>query len=185
MSDCCPGEARTYISLSNFSVAGNNNNSPSRMVKFDMPSLDSQNSEEIPTCCDVMKTVEEGQVVQEDNPLDKSVQCQSGEDLFDVDFWEKLTKLLEYLQKLENNNTGDHEVLGTFSLERLASEGSKWRNLLRKSVSNVLRIHNAIAENTQERGQDRGQDRGQERGQDRGLSEKEQGESSLHFEIFI
>ena len=136
------------------------------MVKFDMPSFDSQNSEEIPV-----------QVVHEDNPLDKSVQCQSGEDLFDVDFWEKLSKLLEYLQKLENNNTGDHEVLGTFSLERLASEGSKWRNLLRKSVSNVLRIHNAIAENTQERGQDRGQDRG--------LSEKEQGEPSLHFEIFL
>lgn len=145
----------------------NNNNSPSRMVKFDMPSFDSQNSEEIPTCCDVMKTVEEVEGVEEDNPLDKSVQCQSGQDLFDVDFWEKLNKLLECLQKLENNNSGDHEVLGTFSLERLASEGSKWRNLLRKSVSNVVRIHNTIAENTQELGQ--------ELGQDSGLSDKEQG----------
>ena len=66
------------------------------------------------------------------------------------------------MQKLENNNTGDHEVLGTFSLERLASEGNKWRNLLRKSVSNVVRIQNTISE-----------------GQNRGLSDKEQGEPSL------
>ena len=143
------------------------------MVKFDMPSFDSQNSEEIPTCCDVMKTVEEVEVVQEDNPLDKSVQCQSGEDLFDVDFWEKLTKLLEYLQKLENNNTGDHEVLDTFSRERLAREGNKWRNILRKSVSNVVRIQNIISENTQERGQ--------VGGQDTEISDKEQGEPSLRY----
>ena len=129
------------------------------MVKFDMPSFDSQNSEEIPTFCDVMKTVDEVEV-QEDNPLDKSVQCQSGEDLFDLDFWKKLNHLLEYLQKLENNRTGDHEVMGTFSLERLASEGNKWRNILRKSVSNVVRIQNTISENTQ----------------GRGLSDREQGE---------
>ena len=124
-----------------------------------MPSFDSQNSEEIPTFCDVMKTVDEVEV-QEDNPLDKSVQCQSGEDLFDLDFWKKLNHLLEYLQKLENNRTGDHEVMGTFSLERLASEGNKWRNILRKSVSNVVRIQNTISENTQ----------------GRGLSDREQGE---------
>ena len=124
-----------------------------------MPSFDSQNSEEIPTFCDVMKTVDEVEV-QEDNPLDKSVQCQSGEDLFDLDFWKKLNHLLEYLQKLENNRTGDHEVMGTFSLERLASEGNKWRNILRKSVSNVVRIQNIISENTQ----------------GRGLSDREQGE---------
>ena len=130
------------------------------MVKFDMPSFDSQNSEEIPTFCDVMKTVDEVEVIQEDNPLDKSVQCQSGEDLFDLDFWKKLNHLLEYLQKLENNRTGDHEVMGTFSLERLASEGNKWRNILRKSVSNVVRIQNTISENTQ----------------GRGLSDREQGE---------
>ena len=138
------------------------------MVKFDMPSFDSQNSEEIPTCCDLTKTVEKVEVIQEDNPLDKSVQCQAGEDLFDGDFWAKLNKLLEYLQRLENNNAGDHEVLGTFSLERLASEGDKWRNILRKSVSNVVRIQNTISENTR--------DRGRPRGQDRGLSDKEQGE---------
>ena len=125
-----------------------------------MPSFDSQNSEEIPTFCDVMKTVDEVEVIQEDNPLDKSVQCQSGEDLFDLDFWKKLNHLLEYLQKLENNRTGDHEVMGTFSLERLASEGNKWRNILRKSVSNVVRIQNIISENTQ----------------GRGLSDREQGE---------
>ena len=125
-----------------------------------MPSFDSQNSEEIPTFCDVMKTVDEVEVIQEDNPLDKSVQCQSGEDLFDLDFWKKLNHLLEYLQKLENNRTGDHEVMGTFSLERLASEGNKWRNILRKSVSNVVRIQNTISENTQ----------------GRGLSDREQGE---------
>ena len=130
------------------------------MVKFDMPSFDSQNSEEIPTYCDAMKTVQEAAVIQEDNPLDKSVQCQSGEDLFDLDFWKKLNHLLEYLQKLENNRTGDHEVMGTFSLERLASEGNKWRNILRKSVSNVVRIQNTISENTQ----------------GRGLSDREQGE---------
>ena len=141
------------------------------MVKFDMPSFDSQNSEENPTNCDngdLRKTVEEVPVIQQDNPLDKSVQCQTGQELFDVDFWKKLNKLLEYLQKLENNNAGDHEVLDTFSLERLASEGNKWRNILRKSVSNVLRIQNTISENTQDRGQARGRDRGQ--------SDKEQGE---------
>ena len=134
-----------------------------------MPSFDSQNSEEIPTFCDALKTVQEVEVIQEENPLDKSVQCQSGEDLFDLEFWRKLNKLLEYLQKLENNNTGDHEVLGTFSLERLASEGNKWRDLLRKSVSNVVRIQNTISENSKDRGEC----------QDRGLSDREQGEPSL------
>ena len=100
-----------------------------------MPSFDSQNSEETPNTA--VPLVAE----------DKSVQCEHGEDLVDVEFWMKLNKLLEYLQKLETNNkTGDHEVLGTFSLERLASEGDRWRNLLRKSVSNVLRIQNTISE---------------------------------------
>ena len=118
------------------------NNSPSRMVKFDMPSFDSQNSEEVPSS--LTKTVEERSVEE------RSVECQAGGDLADVEFWLKLTKLLESLQRLETNTrTGDRAVLGTFSLDRLHSEGHRWRNILRKSVSNVLRIHDTICEHSQ------------------------------------
>ena len=104
------------------------------MVKFDMPSFDSQNSDEVQNT--VSKSVEE-----------RSVQCEAGEDLTDAEFWLKLNKLLEHLQRLETNNRiGDHEVLGTFSLERLTCEERKWRKILRQSVSNVLRIQNTLSE---------------------------------------
>ena len=114
--------------------------SPSRMVKFDMPSFDSQNSDEVQN--NLSKSVE-----------DRSVQCEAGEDLADTEFWLKLNKLLEYLQRLETNNRiGDHEVLGTFSLERLAWEADKWRKILRQSVSNVLRIQNTISDTSRSEG---------------------------------
>ena len=102
-------------------VTVNNSNSPSRMVKFDMPSFDSHTSEE-------QNQVEEATagLVPEDRDI--------GE----------MSKLLEQLQRLEVNISGDHEVMEKFSLERIVIERRKWLEVLRKSLSNVLRIQNAL-----------------------------------------
>ena len=51
-----------------------------------------------------------------------------------------MSRLLERLQGLETASTGDHEVLQQLSRERLLLERRKWLEVLRKSLSNVVRI---------------------------------------------
>jgi len=105
----------------------NTNNSPSRMVKFDMPSFDSHTSEE--------------------HQQDSVVADLSETDLREVRVVTELSRLLEKLQSLEINACGDHEVLETFSVERIMVERNKWLEILRKSLSNVLRIQQALEHN--------------------------------------
>ena len=105
----------------------NINNSPSRMVKFDMPSFDSHTSEE--------------------HQQDSVVADLSDTDLREGRVVTELSRLLEKLQSLEINACGDHEVLETFSVERIMEERNKWLEILRKSLSNVLRIQQALEHN--------------------------------------
>ena len=104
-----------------------NNNSPSRIVKFDMPSFDSQISE------DVQNTEVDLSCDQRDKV--KSI----------CDISEEMRSLLEKLQSFEMSASGDHEVLQQFTLERLKLERKKWSEILRKSLSNVVRIQNTIS----------------------------------------
>ena len=109
----------------------NINNSPSRMVKFDMPSFDSHTSEE--------------------HQQDSVVADLSDTDLREGRVVTELSRLLEKLQSLEINACGDHEVLETFSVERIMVERNKWLEILRKSLSNVLRIQQALEHNQGEK----------------------------------
>ena len=56
-----------------------------------------------------------------------------------------MSRLLERLQGLETASTGDHEVLQQLSRERLLQERRKWLELLRKSLSNVVRIQSTLS----------------------------------------
>ena len=103
----------------------NTNNSPSRMVKFDMPSFDSHASEEL--------------CVNEEN--DKMVQtCE--EDSSDV--MTELSSVLLNLNNLETNINVDHVVLEQAGLKRLVLERIKWMQILRKALSNVLSLQSTI-----------------------------------------
>jgi len=103
----------------------NTNNSPSRMVKFDMPSFDSHASEEL--------------CVNEEN--DKMVQtCE--EDASDV--MTELSSVLLNLNNLETNINVDHVVLEQAGLKRLVLERIKWMQILRKALSNVLSLQSTI-----------------------------------------
>ena len=111
-------------------IATTNNNSPSRMVKFDMPSFDSHTSEEVNIA-----------IEEQINENDKSVQVSSDSNEVMIE----LTKVLKHLQSVETIvSGGDHEVLEQFTLERLVLERNKWMQMLRKSLSNVLRIQNTL-----------------------------------------
>ena len=104
-----------------------NSNSPSRIVKFDMPSFDSQISEDV-----------------QNTEVDQS--CDQQEKVKNVcDISEDMRSLLEKLQSFEMSASGDHEVLQQFTLERLKLERKKWSEILRKSLSNVVRIQNTIS----------------------------------------
>ena len=98
-----------------------NSNSPSRMVKFDMPSFDSHTSEE---------QNQVGEASAGLIPEDRAI----GD----------METLLEQLQRLEVNISGDHEVMEKFSLDRIILERRKWLEVLRKSLSNVVRLQNAL-----------------------------------------
>lgn len=102
-------------------VTVNNSNSPSRMVKFDMPSFDSHTSEE---------QNQVGEASAGLIPEDRAI----GD----------METLLEQLQRLEVNISGDHEVMEKFSLDRIILERRKWLEVLRKSLSNVVRLQNAL-----------------------------------------
>ena len=111
-------------------IATTNNNSPSRMVKFDMPSFDSHTSEEVNIA-----------IEEQINENDKNVQVSSDSNEVMIE----LTKVLKHLQSVETIvSGGDHEVLEQFTLERLVLERNKWMQMLRKSLSNVLRIQNTL-----------------------------------------
>ena len=101
------------------------NNSPSRMVKFDMPSFDSHTSEE-------------------QNQAEEAAGLISEQTLKEERAVSEMGKLLEQLQRLEVNISGDHEVMEKFSMERIVLERRKWLEVLRKSLSNVLRLQNAL-----------------------------------------
>ena len=104
-----------------------NNNSPSRIVKFDMPSFDSQISEDVQNA-------------------EVDLSCDQQEKVKNVcDISEDMRSLLEKLQSFEMSASGDHEVLQQFTLERLKLERKKWSEILRKSLSNVVRIQNTIS----------------------------------------
>ena len=104
-----------------------NNNSPSRIVKFDMPSFDSQLSEDV-----------------QNTEVDLS--CDQHDKVSSIcDISEEMRSLLEKLQSFEMSASGDHEVLQQFTLERLKLERKKWSDILRKSLSNVVRIQNTIS----------------------------------------
>ena len=111
-------------------IVTTNNNSPSRMVKFDMPSFDSHTSEEVNIA-----------IEEQINENDKNVQVSSDSNEVMIE----LTKVLKHLQSVETIvSGGDHEVLEQFTLERLVLERNKWMQMLRKSLSNVLRIQNTL-----------------------------------------
>ena len=104
-----------------------NNNSPSRIVKFDMPSFDSQISEDV-----------------QSTEVDPS--CEQGDKVNSIcGISEEMRTLLEKLQSFEMSASGDHEVLQQFTMERLILERKKWSEILRKSLSNVVRIQNTIS----------------------------------------
>ena len=56
-----------------------------------------------------------------------------------------MSRLLERLQGLETASTGDHEVLQQLSRDRLLLERRKWLEVLRKSLSNVVRIQSTLS----------------------------------------
>jgi len=103
----------------------NTNNSPSRMVKFDMPSFDSHASEEL--------------CLNEEN--DKMVQT-CDEEASDV--MTELSSVLINLNNLETNINVDHVVLEQADLQRLVLERYKWMQILRKALSNVLSLQSTI-----------------------------------------
>ena len=108
-----------------------NNNSPSRMVKFDMPSFDSHTSEEVNVA-----------IEEQIHENDKNIQVSSDSN---DEVMLELTKVLKHLQSVETIvSGGDHEVLQQFTRERLLLERNKWMEMLRKSLSNVLRIQNTL-----------------------------------------
>ena len=111
-------------------ILSTNNNSPSRMVKFDMPSFDSHTSEEV-----------HNPIEEQINENNKFVQVNSDSN----EVMLELSKVLKHLQSVETIiSSGDHEVLEQFTLERLVLERNKWMEMLRKSLSNVLRIQNTL-----------------------------------------
>ena len=61
------------------------------------------------------------------------------------DISDEMRSLLEKLQSFELSASGDHEVLQQLTLERLKLERKKWSEILRKSLSNVVRIQNTIS----------------------------------------
>ena len=104
-----------------------------RIVKFDMPSFDSQISAD--------EAQSEG--VNSDPRLTGNSIIESGNSICDIG--DDMRCLLEKLQSFEMSASGDHEVLQKFTLERLDLEKKKWMEMLRKSLSNVVRIQNRIS----------------------------------------
>jgi len=145
-------------------VKEESNNSPSRMVKFDMPSFDSQTSEELPSITIDLYDVQESSIEEQNQQKQKVIfsdKCIETEELFDTnvknimveeDIFQKLfsdTNMNELDKNVMIETLKDiFKILSGFKTEEVKPEDVSKERLSYTKVENLAKLESVLRMNS-------------------------------------